>query len=766
MDWNLSPSALPYYLGAVVLAALGTAAWRRRSLPVATLTAFLVWGIAAWAVAYGLGVNSVDIESKTWFSKLEYVPIVVLPTLWLILVIEYTGRGRWIAPRNLALLAIMPIITLGLVFSNESHRLIWQEVRLVPSGPSLLWEATYGVGFWIHAAYSYSLVLIGIVLLVRSVAASPSFFRIQGLTLAGSGLAPLLGNMLYVSGAGPFPRYFVSFTFFFAATALLWLLFRSHFVTLVPIARNWILDNMSDGLIVLDDENRVVDVNPAAQRLTDRDAKSILGRPVAETMSELVGVDLSRQESIVRELPYTRNGQRFVYELRVSPLFDSRRRMRGRMIVLRDISIRKSAEEVLRRGKDELEHMVEERTAELREAATELQRSRHRLVNTQEEVRRGVAQELHGAVQNRLLVVKHRLNNALEAAQAGSREALDSVANSLKLLDEIIAKDLRAVIRQLHPPLIRMNLLGSLEALGEMFRDSFTVEVHAQSDGLSSQDLWRTDLPEELRLAIYRVTEEALTNARKHSGATAVIIDLEEHNQSEVSVSVRDNGKGFQLDKVIPGFGMLSMHDYCGAEGGLLTLDSQPGQGTTVMARFPRSPDAVSLVPAGGSQRNPTGPLPDPQGSSASEESSGGDPMSQQTIRTLVVDDQPDFCDLVKEILQTHKDFQVIAVGRDGQEAVNLALEHHPDLILMDVWLPRKNGLAATREILASLPDTKIVMISAFHDKGFLEEARQAGALDLIPKSALSVAELRISLTRQPMGQRGPERTRTRKPSP
>ncbi len=750
MDWRLFPYASVFYVGAAAMVALGATAWQYRSLRTAAITAFLLWGMAAWALFYGLGVNSLSMASKTWFSKLEYLPIVVLPTLWLSLVLEYTGRGHWRTRSRVALLSIVPAVTLALVLSNERHGLIWTKVDLVPNGPFLLWEAEYGPAFWTYAAYSYCLVMVGMALLARTAAASPSAFRLQGLALAGSALVPLLGNVLYISDVDPIPRYLVSFTTLFAGTLLIWLLFRFRFLTVVPIAKSWILDNMSDGVIVLDSNNVVVDINSAAQRLTQKDARSVIGRPVAEAMTGL-RLELPKgHDSAVSELNYEYNGQPLVCELTVSPLFDSRKRLKGRTMVLRDVTLRKRAEEVLQRGKEDLELKVEERTTELLRAAAELRQSRHRLVTTQEDVRKEVASQLHGPVQTRLLVVRHRLVGAAEAARAGDATALESLGDCARVLDEIIAKELRAAIQRLHPSLIRMDFLASLEMLCSGFRQNLAVDVCPQKEGLSSPDLWRTSLPEGVRLAMYRVTEEALTNTLKHAAATAVTVALEEPREGEVSVSIRDNGKGFQPDRVVPGFGTLSMHDYCGAQDGSLTVESQPGRGTTVIARFQRSAHEDGWEVAGGPKAGATGFSPDSDPAGGPKAGPTGGAGTEQKTTVLVVDDQPDFCDFARDLLMRTNDFQVVAVGHNGQEAVRLAQEHRPEVVLMDVEMPVKNGLEATRDIMTLLPGTKVVLVSAYHQREFLQRAFEYGALTLIPKSEMSVERLRAALTTSP----------------
>ena len=246
------------------------------------------------------------------------------------------------------------------------------------------------------------------------------------------------------------------------------------------------------------------------------------------------------------------------------------------------------AEEGQRTAKDYLELRVEARTAELAKVTEELELSRRRIVGTQEKLRKAVVQQLHGPVQNRLILVAHRLHIAQETLESDSAESAKQISIAEDLLRTITQDELRSVMRRLHPSLIQMSLEASLRSLAEEFESSFRVEIHASG----REQLWHAGMPEELRLAIYRVAEEALSNVLKHSAATEVDLHLLDRTAEDdaVALEVRDNGHGFDVKTTGPGFGILTMQDYCGAAGGRLVVESKPGGGTKISASFPLSP--------------------------------------------------------------------------------------------------------------------------------------------------------------------------------
>jgi CheY-like chemotaxis protein len=179
-----------------------------------------------------------------------------------------------------------------------------------------------------------------------------------------------------------------------------------------------------------------------------------------------------------------------------------------------------------------------------------------------------------------------------------------------------------------------------------------------------------------------------------------------------------------------PGYGTQVMQDFCSAEGGSVAIQSAPGRGATITAKFPKPRDARAPMP--------------PEVLPPRQASRGTSPARVTTV--LLVDDQPDFCAYLLELFKPHADLRIAGIGHDGQEAVRLAGTHQPDAILMDVEMPRKDGLTAAREIRAISPETIVILMSARHDADFAGEAKAAGAAAFIPKRDLSMARVREAL--------------------
>ena len=348
MHWQYTPYVLPVFIAAAIAAALAFLAWRRRSLPGATPFALLMLAVAEWSLGYALELGSADLPTEVFWVQVEYLGIVSVPTMWLVFVLQYTGRKKWLTRRNTALLAIVPLVTLLLAWTNDLHGLIWSDVKQDTSGSFLVLDMTYGVGLWVNWVYSYLVLMLATVLLFQALIRSPHLYRGQAGALLVGALVPWVGDALYLSGLSPFPHlYLTPFTFTLTGLAVTWGHFRYRLLDIMPVARDAVIEGMGDGVIVLDVQNRIVDLNPAARRIIGRRAAGAIGQPAAQVLSgrpDLVERYRDVAEAHAEIALGEGEAQRY-YDVRIPPLHDRRGRLTGRLIVLRDVTERKQVEE-------------------------------------------------------------------------------------------------------------------------------------------------------------------------------------------------------------------------------------------------------------------------------------------------------------------------------------------------------------------------------------------------------------------------------------
>jgi PAS domain S-box-containing protein len=359
MQWQFTPYVIPLILSTVVSIWLAITAWRRRSISGALPFALLMLGVAEWSLTYTLELGSPDLSAAVYWDNSTWLGIVIVPAAWFAFALQYTDRGHWLTRRTVVLLTIQPLITLVLVWTNPLHGLVYSSVSLGTSHGLSAPVFTDALWYWITIAYSYLLILLGTLLIIsfiRTLVGGASLYRWQAIAMLTAVFVPWLGNAVTVSGLNPIPTLDLTpLAFTVTGVAMAWGLFRYRMLDLAPVARNAVVESMSDAVIVLDQHNRITDLNPAAQHLLGHPLSELIGQPAAQVASawsdqteRFRGTTEAHEEIVL-----TVDGMPHSFDLRISPLSDRRGSLAGRLIVLRDITERKQAMDALEQAREE-----------------------------------------------------------------------------------------------------------------------------------------------------------------------------------------------------------------------------------------------------------------------------------------------------------------------------------------------------------------------------------------------------------------------------
>lgn len=364
MVWNWTPYAIPL-LGATVICMVVVALAVRRRGPGIASFAVLLCGVSVWSGASGLEIISVPLAQKLFWARVQYIGVVLVPVAWFVFSLQYAGRVRRIGfPLLTALLAI-PVTTLAILWNPNATGLIWRSAGLVEGPDFSVLVLRYGSWFWVHVAYSYLLWGAATSIMLLTMRRSPHLYRKQGLAVVVAVCSPLVLNLLYLSGV--FALDVTPFGFAITGVASFWTLARQQFLDIMPVARESVVEGMRDGVIVLDAEDRIIDLNPAATAIVGKPAPAVIGQSFEAVFSgrvelhELTGED---NELEIEAVLAGEGGPR-TYELRSWPLFDRGREPRGRLMIFRDISRRKRAEDALRGTEERLRVVIEQMPAVL-----------------------------------------------------------------------------------------------------------------------------------------------------------------------------------------------------------------------------------------------------------------------------------------------------------------------------------------------------------------------------------------------------------------
>jgi PAS domain S-box-containing protein len=358
MNWQHAPYVVILIIAASVAMLVAIYAWQRRAVRGGIFFALLMVAVAQWAFSGAAEFAATDISTKIGWSKVSYLGIVSIAPLWLLFTGGYSQRTQPLAGRRAIWLWLVPVTILGLAVTNEWHRLIWPTITPVASVPGAMLVYGHGIGVWVNVVYSYSLLLLGTVWLVQATLRSPRLYRRQAGSLLAGAAIPWVANALYVAGQLPLPGLDPTpIAFTLTGLMMVWGLFRFHMLDIVPVAHDILVENLADSVLVLDARNRVVYINPAARQLVKCDAASAVGQPVETVLEEWPDLAARCQDTLAAqaEIEVDRAQARQWLELRVSPLYDQRGWLTGRLIVLRDITARKQNEEALQQYARELE---------------------------------------------------------------------------------------------------------------------------------------------------------------------------------------------------------------------------------------------------------------------------------------------------------------------------------------------------------------------------------------------------------------------------
>lgn len=358
-------------LVSAVLAGIVTfAAWRRRSYSSAApvFTLFML-ACTVWCLTYSIHWSSIPRPFELFWLNSTYLGVVTVPLAYLLFVLQYTGKEALITPKRIIYLAVEPILALLFLWTDSYHGLFYRGLDV--HGNNAILHG--GPAFWVNTLYSYLLILIAFIILVRFAVRAKNIYRKQAVVLLAGSLIPWLSSVISLTGLNPLPSLDLTpFAFTFTGLAFAYALFNLQFLNLVPVARATLVEVMSDGVFVVDQQNRVVDINKAAQTFLGISSKSI-GKDAEwlfRNTPDLVSLYRSTNEGQF-EFFTEFYGQRYL-DMRIVPLRNRKEEQTGKLFIFRDVTQQKHSEMEISNANNRLQEQlreIESLQAELRRQA-------------------------------------------------------------------------------------------------------------------------------------------------------------------------------------------------------------------------------------------------------------------------------------------------------------------------------------------------------------------------------------------------------------
>lgn len=324
--------------------------WRNRSVLGAHYFLLTLTLVEVWIIAQALEMSAVDLHTKIIWANIQYMPAMLTPLTYLYLTLQFTRRENWLHRRWLPFLLLLPAIAFNiLAWTNDLHGLIRQNIHLELSGSFPTIGKTYGPLFLIFSAYNYSIIIYTLITLSNAFSEKMSLYRKQIAFLFVALLLPIISNLLQITGLNPF---YVDITPpFFGVSALIifWGIFRYRLFNIIPIARSIIIQEIRTGMIVLDNEGRILDINPAAVRILNLTSESLIGHWVETALSgtpELIDIYKEGKDTI-SEMTIENSESRFCYEISFTQIKNLYNDSIGQLLQIYDITERKIAEEII-----------------------------------------------------------------------------------------------------------------------------------------------------------------------------------------------------------------------------------------------------------------------------------------------------------------------------------------------------------------------------------------------------------------------------------
>ena len=372
-----------------------------------------------------------------------------------------------------------------------------------------------------------------------------------------------------------------------------------------------------------------------------------------------------------------------------------------------------------------LEQTVEERTQELVESQERLRALAIELNLAEQRERARLATELHDHLQQLLVLGKLKL--------AGGKRGMGrpAVEKMIHETDKVFAEALqytRSLVAELSPPVLRDHGFGA----GLRWLGGYCMEKYEMTVTVTVPNAVEPALPEDQSVLLFQSVRELLMNAWKHAGTTEAAVALEQTGD-RLRITVSDKGTGFDLAAVAEPagglsskFGLFSIRERMRTLGGSLELASAPGKGTiaTLMLPLVRHREVEVKVQADGPAKTLSSTLV----------STLHPPASR--IRVLLVDDHAMVRQGLRAMLEGYEEVQVVGEAVDGEDAVRLTEQLRPGIVVMDINMPKMNGIEATREITARYPNIIVIGLSVNAGDDNHHAMTRAGAAMLLTKDA------------------------------
>lgn len=505
--------------------------------------------ITIWAFTYAFEFAATDIETKIMWSKLSYLGIMYCPVSFFLFSLDYSSATRF-RSRKLKM-ALYAVATLLLIFpfTNDLHHLHWKSYSI-----NQITNATnyvYGPFFWIIFVFSYLTLIAGIINVTLLFFKLSPFFRKQISLLLIASLLPLFGNLIYVFQFNPLPGFdWTPFTFLLTGILTAINISQHNLFDLVPFARNKLIDIIPDAILIVDKFLRVADYNSEMRKLLDTSETELIGKKIESLVPHRGNLiqTIVTHDNYRTEISREYNGEMHYFDLQTTSLYDHQGQNNGRLVVIKDITKRIEAEDIIKEANLRL-------TNEIRE--------KEKLIVDLDAFSHTVAHDLKnmlGAIVSASSLIKTGFDTFPKEDILEINELINlSATKTMHITKELLTlASVRQQEIQAGPVNMQKVVLDSMTRLKDM--------IDEKSAQISLPPSWLNALGYEAWLE--EVWINYISNAVKYGGTPPVIaMGSELLADGKIKFWIKDNGKGLTDNEMASLFNKFTRLDTLKAEG-------------------------------------------------------------------------------------------------------------------------------------------------------------------------------------------------------
>ena len=519
--------------------------------------------VTIWSSSNALEMSGTNFYTKLFWANMQYFAYCYSPVTLLALCMQFTGYDKWIQNKKILWIGVIPTIIILLVWTDGLYGLMRYDMQIDYSGYFPVITKKYGPAFFVHAAYSHLLNITGWVLLIRAVFFKNTVYRKQAIALFFGVSLIVIPNILYVLGFSPVKRFDITPLFFGPAGLIIaWGIFRFKLFDLVPLARATVIETMDAGVMVIDLQDRVLDINPAFKKIVRLTTSQIYAGRVEEVCDKIPELALACIDRSITHTEFSVKTDDFfkVYEVLLSPLTDSKGSPIGRLVVTYEITEKKQAQQEFLKQQWKLA-VIEERERMARDMHDNLGQVLG-FINLQAQ---GIKQEL---INSGIDIVSYKLDKLVDITQSAHDEIRQYIRNVRT--SAYMEKDFIAALKK------------DIASFEEQTGISVILDITDEFTG--------DELIPNIRINMLNIVKEALNNVRKHAKAENVKISFS-LAQEQLCAAVEDDGKGFDTlqnrGAIKTKFGLDIMRERASEIGGQIDIESIAGKGTRITMYMP-----------------------------------------------------------------------------------------------------------------------------------------------------------------------------------